>query len=130
MNDALGGLTILVVEDEPETLELVAMVLKSCGAEVVSAANAEAALDLLSEVQPDVVVSDLNLPGADGCELVRQVRERHGRALPAIALSASSSLGDARRALEAGFDVHVAKPVTADELVEAVRALSGSLPSC
>lgn len=130
MNDALRGLTILVVEDEPETLELVAMVLRASGANVVHAASAEAALDLLLEARPDVLVSDLNLPGADGCALVRRVRELHGRAVPAVALSASASLGDAKRALESGFDVHVAKPVTSEELVEAVRAVSASLPGC
>lgn len=130
MNDALAGLTIMVIEDEPETLELVSMVLENHGASVITAANAEAAIDLLASVKPDVVVSDLNLPGADGCEVVRRVRESHGATLPAIALSASSTLGDAKRALEAGFDVHVSKPVSSDELIEAVRAVSGSLPSC
>jgi CheY-like chemotaxis protein len=128
-SDALGGLTILVVEDEPETLDLVSMILRDSGADVRSAANAEAAMDSLEATTPHVMVSDLNLPGADGCELVRRVRERFGRTLPAIALSASKSLGDAKRALEAGFDVHVAKPVSAGELVAAVRAVSGSLPA-
>ena len=127
-SDALGGLTILVVEDEPETLELVSMILRDSGANVRSAANAEAAMDSLEAAKPHVMVSDLNLPGADGCDLVRRVRERFGKSVPAIALSASKSLGDAKRALDAGFDVHVAKPVSSDELVEAVRALSGSLP--
>lgn len=126
-SDSLGGLTILVVEDEPETLELVSMILRDSGAEVVTAANAEAAMALLEAGSPHVMVSDLNLPGADGCDLVRGLRERLGTKVPAIALSASKSLGDAKRALEAGFDVHVAKPISAGELVEAVRALSGSL---
>ena len=130
MNDALGGLTILDVEDEPETLELVSMVLRRVGANVLSAANAEAAMDVLDREHPQVLVSDLNLPGADGCDLVRRVRTIPGPRVPAIALSASSTLADAKRALEAGFDVHVAKPVTADELVEAVRAVSGSLRGC
>ena len=67
------------------------------------------------------------MPGADGCDLVRMVRERFGKKLPAIALSASKSIADAKRALEAGFDVHVAKPISSDELVEAVRALGGPL---
>lgn len=124
-SDALGGLTILVVEDEPETLELVSMILRDCGAHVVSAANAEAAMDVLEAARPHVMISDLNLPGADGCDLVRRVRETFGKKVPAIALSASKSFGDAKRALEAGFDVHVAKPVSTHELVEAVRAVSG-----
>lgn len=126
-SDALGGLTILVVEDEPETLELVSMILRDSGADVVSAANAEAAMTILETSPPHVMVSDLNLPGADGCALVRQMREQLGTKVPAIALSASKSFGDAKRALEAGFDVHVAKPISSDELVQAVRALGGSL---
>ena len=123
-SDALGGLTILVVEDEPETLELVSLILSDHGAEVRSAANAEAAMDVLESARPHVMVSDLNLPGEDGCDLVRRVRERFGRTVPAIALSASKSIGEAKRALEAGFDVHVAKPVSSDELIDAVRAVS------
>ena len=126
-SDALGGLTILVVEDEPETLELVSMILRDYGADVRSAANAEAAMDSLEAETPHVMVSDLNLPGADGCELVRRVRERFGKKVPAIALSASKSLSDAKRALDAGFDVHVEKPVSMDELIDAVRALGGPL---
>ena len=126
-SDALGGLTILVVEDEPETLELVSLLLRDSGAHVHTASNAEAAMDLLETTKIHVMVSDLNLPGADGCDLVRRVRQTFGKKVPAIALSASKSLGDAKRALEAGFDVHVAKPISSEELVEAVRALSGPL---
>jgi DNA-binding response OmpR family regulator len=125
-SDALGGLTILVVEDEPETLELVSMILRDAGADVHTASNAEAAMAVLETMTPHVVVSDLNLPGADGCDLVRMVRQRFGKKVPTIALSASKSLGDAKRALEAGFDVHVAKPVSTEELVAAVRAVSSS----
>ena len=126
-SDALGGLTILIVEDEPETLELVSMILRDSGADVLTASNAEAAMAALERKTPHVVVSDLNLPGADGCDLVRMVRERFGKKVPAIALSASKSMGDAKRALEAGFDVHVAKPVSTEELIDAVRALGGAL---
>lgn len=126
-SDALGGLTILVVEDEPETLELVSLILRDYGADVRTASNAETAMDLLETTNLHVMVSDLNLPGADGCDLVRRVRETFGKKLPAIALSASKSADDAKRALDAGFDVHVAKPISCDELVEAVRALSGPL---
>jgi diguanylate cyclase len=126
-SDALGGLTILVVEDEPETLELVSMILADAGADVVSASNAESAMTLLESARMHVMVSDLNLPGADGCDLVRRVRERYGKKVPAIALSASKSLSDAKRALDAGFDVHVAKPVSSEELVAAVRALAGPI---
>ena len=84
-------------------------------------------MESLAAATPHVMVSDLNLPGADGCELVRRVREEFGKKLPAIALSASKSIGDAKRALDAGFDVHVSKPISTEELIEAVRALGGPL---
>lgn len=118
----LKGVRVLVVEDEPETLDLIALTLKSAGAEVETASGAEAALARLGPPAPDVVVSDLQMPGLDGYALMRRLQELPDPPV-AIALSASASLDDARRALEAGFRVHVAKPVAMLDLVEAIRAL-------
>lgn len=124
----LSGLRLLVVEDEPETLELVTFFLERAGADVRAAACAEAALALIERMDmPHVVVSDLQMPGIGGDELVKLLRERatsSGVTLRAIALSASASPTDAARALTAGFDVHLAKPVGSDDLVEAVLALA------
>jgi len=120
--DELAGVRILVVEDEPETLELVSLTLRSAGADVVEANGAEMALAKLDGHAPHVVLSDLQMPGLDGYELMRILRKRSTPAV-AVALSASASLEDARRALEAGFSVHVAKPIAMTDLVETVRAV-------
>ena len=120
--DELAGVRILVVEDEPETLELVALTLRAAGAEVLEANGAETALAELDAHAPQVVLSDLQMPGLDGYELMRLLKRRSTPPI-AIALSASASLEDARRALEAGFSVHVAKPIAMTDLVETVRAL-------
>lgn len=111
-----------MVEDEPETLELVAMTLRAAGADVLEANGAEAALVELDRDAPHVVVSDLQMPGLDGYELMRILQKRSVPPV-AVALSASASLDDARRALEAGFSVHVAKPIAMTDLVETVRAV-------
>lgn len=121
----LVGVRIVVVEDEPDTRELVMEVLKRYGAEVAAFASAEAALAAIEGgFRPDILVSDLSLPQVDGWEMIRRVRATaHGRTLPALALSASASLQDAGRALDSGFDVHLAKPVSGDELVAAVLSV-------
>lgn len=121
--DELSGLRVLVVDDEPETLELVALTLRSAGAEVVEASGAEMALRELDMRVPDVVLSDLQMPGLDGFELMRLLRDRPAAPV-AVALSASASLDDAQRALAAGFAVHVAKPIAMVDLVDAIRAVA------
>lgn len=121
--DELSGLRVLVVDDEPETLELVSLTLRSAGADVVEASGAEAALAKLEAHVPHVVLSDLQMPGLDGYELMRRLRDRPAAPV-AVALSASASLAEAQRALEAGFTVHVAKPIAMADLVETIRAVA------
>ncbi|HVH40818.1 MAG TPA: response regulator [Labilithrix sp.] len=121
--DELAGLRVLVVEDEPETLELVSLTLRTAGAEVIEANGAETALARLDSHAPHVVLSDLQMPGLDGFALVSRMRDRPVPPV-AVALSASASLEDARRALEAGFAVHVAKPIAMSDLVETIRAVA------
>jgi len=127
--DELTGLRVLVVDDEPETLELVSLALRSAGAHVVEASGAESALQKLEAHAPHVVLSDLQMPGLDGYALMRRLRDRPAPPI-AVALSASASLADAQRALEAGFAVHVAKPIAMADLVETIRAVAppASLP--
>jgi PAS domain S-box-containing protein len=120
---ALRGLRVMVVDDEEDSRELMAAILRRAGADVATASGIPTALDLFDRWQPDVVVSDLAMPGGDGCELMRMLRER-GRAFTALAVSGFTSDADTDRALAAGFDVHVAKPVDAAELVEAVHEAS------
>lgn len=120
----LAGVRVLVVEDEPDTRELVATVLERLGATVTACASAEDALASFEGSAPHIVVSDLALPRIDGWEMIRRLRAVPlGRTVPALALSANASIEDAGRALDAGFDVHLAKPVSREELVVAVLSV-------
>ena len=118
----LSNLKILVVEDDEDARDLLVTVLTQQGAKVGQAGNATDALRQLAESVPDVMVSDIGLPGEDGYELMRAIRSRGHAAvsLPAIALTAYSRREDQRLALQAGFQAHVAKPVEPAVLVAAV----------
>jgi signal transduction histidine kinase len=116
---ALRDLRILVVDDEEDARELVATILRRAGADVACASCASTALDLFSAWTPDIVVSDLAMPGGDGCDLIVQLRDRDPT-IASIAVSGFTAEHDADRALAAGFDAHMSKPVDAAELVLAV----------
>jgi PAS domain S-box-containing protein len=123
----LNGVNVLVVEDEVETRDLVATVLTACGARVTATASADEALRALPRVKPDVVVSDIGMPNGDGYELIRRLRTldpAEGGATPAAALTAAAATSDRRRALEAGFEVHVAKPFEPAHLASVVATLA------
>ena len=126
----LTGLKVLVVDDQADARDLIQRVLQDCGADVITAASAAIALALIETQRPDVLVSDIGMPDADGFELLRQVRalgpQRGGR-LPAIALTAFARSEDRIHALRAGFVVHVAKPVDPTELVATVASVAGRL---
>ena len=115
----LADLCVLIVEDEADSRELIELLLASEGARVRSAASAEQALSLLDSVAPDVVLSDIGMPGRDGYWLATEVRARRPD-IAAIALTAFSGHADIERALSAGFDHHVAKPVDPELLVNAL----------
>ncbi len=119
----LGGLRVLIVDDEPDTRELIKRVLSDCNAEVVTADSAQAALSLLPRWQPDLLLSDIGMPEMDGFELLAQVRalgQDAGGNVSAIALTAFARAEDRLRTLAAGFTDHIAKPVEPLELVAAV----------
>ena len=121
---ALAGLKILVVDDDADVLYLVRRILAEARADVTAASNAESALRNVAIVRPDIIVSDLEMPGVDGYELIRQIRRLpadNGGATPAIALSAHVLETDRAKAIAAGFTVHVAKPMRALKLIEAIR---------
>ncbi len=124
---ALRGLRVLVVDDDPDARELVAKVLEASGAAVEAATTAAAALSALMDAPPDVLVSDVRMPGEDGLSLVRKVRAlgHAPPALVAVALTGLARREDGRRALEAGFDQCLRKPFEPDELVGAVLAARG-----
>jgi CheY-like chemotaxis protein len=122
----LTGLRVLVVDDEPDTLDLLRRVLGDSQAQVAAAPSVEAALAALGAFNPHVLISDVSMPGRDGYELIRAVRLTTGpEDLPAAALTAFSRPEDAARAREAGFQMHLSKPVEPDELVKVVARLAG-----
>ena len=124
---ALQGLHVLVVDDEPETRDLLVTVLSRCGAEVRSSASAQDALDALKAWHVDVLVSDIGMPGEDGYDLIRKVRAMDpacGGRIPAVALTAYARVEDRLRALSAGFQMHVAKPVEPLELATVVASFA------
>ena len=122
----LDGLRILVVEDEPDSLEVLTMLLTVHGATVTAAASAREALDLLTEARPDILVSDIGMPGEDGYALIRKIRamsvERGGH-IPAIALTGFATPIARAAAFAAGFQAHLAKPVEPDKLVSMIKSL-------
>jgi PAS domain S-box-containing protein len=124
--DGLQGVHVLLVDDERDTREVVRELLQRHHARVTEAASADEALDLLSTARPDVIVSDIAMPGQDGYALIRRVRalpEAEGGVTPAVALTAFARVEDRTRAMLAGFQNHVAKPVDPAELVAALGAL-------
>lgn len=123
----LNGLSILVVEDEPDARDLLTHVLESYGARVTSAPNAVDGLSLLARTTFDVIVSDVGMPEMDGFQFMRELRGRdaaRGGKTPAIALTAYTRTMDRTTALIAGFQAHVPKPVDATELVAVVSSLA------
>jgi PAS domain S-box-containing protein len=129
MTVSLTGLRVVIAEDERDARELLWRVMAAHGATVIATASAPEALEAIMRERPDVLVSDIGMPGGDGYELIRQVRmlgEDVGR-LPAVALTALSRLEDRTRALLAGYQTHLAKPVDARELVVTVASLAGRL---
>jgi PAS domain S-box-containing protein len=126
----LDGLLILVVDDEEDTRQLLVQSLTFHGATVISADSAKNALAQIEEKNPDVLVSDIGMPGEDGYSLIRQVRalpDAQQRDMPAIALTAFTRAHDRMRALATGFQNHVSKPVEPDELATVIASLTGRL---
>jgi CheY-like chemotaxis protein len=125
---SLRGVRALVVDDEPDALSLARRLLEECGSLVTTAASAQAGLDALDRDGADVIVSDIGMPGVDGYEFIRRVRSRgpaKGGDVPAAALTAFARTEDRTRALMAGYQTHVAKPVEPAELIAAVASLVG-----
>jgi CheY-like chemotaxis protein/anti-sigma regulatory factor (Ser/Thr protein kinase) len=124
----LDGLKVLVIDDEEDARMIVSEVLREHGAEVYSAASAPEGLERLPSLRPDVILSDIGMPAMDGFALIRKIRSlpaELGGQTPAVALTAYARSEDAQRALTAGYQVHVAKPVEPSLLARVVANLSG-----
>lgn len=119
-------LRIVVVDDDPDTLELVTTVLEGAGMSVRAAPGATDAFSQIQAFVPDVIVSDIGMPDEDGYSLIRKVRSlasQELRSTPAIALTAFSGAENRELALKAGFDLHIVKPTDPEQLVSAIRSL-------
>jgi PAS domain S-box-containing protein len=124
----LEGLKILVVDDEIDTCEMLKAMFEHCGAQVEIANSAAKAIESIDRHVPDILVSDIGMPGDTGYELIRQIREREpkqGGKIPAVALTAFARVEDRMKVLSAGFQMHVPKPVEPAELITIVASLSG-----
>ena len=123
----LDGVHVVAVDDDADAVTLVAELLAAAGARVSTAASADAALRLMETAPPQVLVTDLGMPHVDGCQLISQVRAHHNplvRRVPAAALTAYARSEDRVKALRAGFQIHLAKPIDPTELITVVAALA------
>ncbi len=130
----LSGVHVLVVEDERDAREMLVVILRRYKAHVTGVASVKEALEAFENARPHVVVSDISLPGEDGYSLIRRIRRRHpdgGGRVPALALTAHARKEDCARALSAGFQVHMAKPIEPEQLVLKLMQLvaDGDKPS-
>ena len=125
---SLRGVRVLLVDDDQDTLQMLCIMLAGCGAEVQAASSASHALELLQWYEPHVLVSDLAMPVEDGYSLISRVREFEAdgpKRVPAVALTALVRVEDRARALSAGFNMFVPKPVEPSELLSAIESLAG-----
>jgi CheY-like chemotaxis protein len=125
----LRGVTVLVVEDDEDTREVLKVMLEMCGARVICAPSARDGLQTFRQEHPQAIVSDIAMPGEDGYWLIGEVRRRLGvppEKVPAVAVTAFSGQHPRAAALAAGFQAHLAKPIDPDELCRTVAGLVGA----
>ena len=124
----LDGLRIMVVDDEADSRDLVTAILSECGSDVNCCESAAEALVCFREWKPDLLVSDIGMPGEDGCDLIRKLRKmrsKRAKQIPAVALTAYATKEDKARALAAGFQMHVSKPIEPEVLIMSIAAALG-----
>ncbi|MBD2448952.1 response regulator [Nostoc sp. FACHB-152] len=123
---SLHGIQVLVVDDDTDTRDFVAFVVEQAGAKVITATSARQALQVLTQYQPDMLLSDIGMPEMDGYMLMQQIRalpKEQGGKIPAIALTAYAGELDEKQALKVGFQKHISKPVEPDNLIMAINKL-------
>ncbi|HWE01955.1 MAG TPA: response regulator [Tepidisphaeraceae bacterium] len=123
----LQGLKILIVDDDADGRSLLRRVLSDCGAEVSDVESTRDALETIQKLRPNILVSDIGMPLLDGYDLIKEVRSRGftPQILPAVALTAFARTEDRRRAMLAGYQIHLSKPVDPSELTAAIAMLAG-----
>ncbi|MFB2895504.1 response regulator [Aerosakkonemataceae cyanobacterium BLCC-F50] len=123
----LAGLKVLVVDDDPDSRDLVAFLLEEYGMEVIVVASALEVLKTLASAQPDILLCDIGMPDMDGYMLMRQIRSlppEQGGQIPAIALTAYAGESNQKQALKAGFQWHLAKPVEPMDVISVIVELT------
>lgn len=128
----LNGLRLVVVDDDQDTRELFTFVLESNGAEVIPVASAQQALEAIAQFQPDILISDIQMSGTDGYNLIRQVRNLgadQGGQIPAIAVTGYPKNANDIDGLLVGFQDHLCKPIDLDELIAVVASLAKRVDS-
>ncbi len=131
--DTIASWHVLVVDDEPDSLEIIRRVLHHHGATVYTAINGKQGLEMVQQVRPTFILSDLSMPGMDGWEMLHHLQENPQTAdIPVVALTAHAMQGDRERALAVGFHNYLTKPVSprtlVDDLVRLFNAPDGSRP--
>ncbi|MBN1119662.1 MAG: response regulator [Anaerolineae bacterium] len=120
---------VLVVDDEPDSIEIIEMVLGAAGATVYQAGDGKEAMNIFSRVHPTLVLSDISMPEMDGWEMLKQIKaSKNGASVPVVALTAHAMLGDRERIIGAGFAGYMSKPLAIftllDDLVECLERVS------
>ena len=127
---SLCGLKVLVVDDDTDARDVIAAILSEAGADVAAAESAAQGMDLVSRWKPDVLISDIGMPGEDGYSLIRRIRSlpaEQGGGIPAVALTAFARTQDRLKSLSAGYQMHIPKPVEPLELVTVIASVTKKL---
>jgi CheY-like chemotaxis protein len=128
-NSMLSGVKVLIVDDEPDSLALLEHLLIHFDAQVIAARNAAEGLERVQTHRPDVIVSDIGMPDMDGYEFIQEIRNLpadDGGQTPAVAFTAFNSREDQRKALSAGFQKHLSKPVDVTVLIDTIASMIGT----
>jgi two-component system, cell cycle response regulator DivK len=127
--DLLSNWDIVVIDDEPDSLEVAEIILDTFGANVVTATNGAEGLEVVREVQPRLVISDISMPVLDGWGFIHELKNDPAlNGIPAIALTAHAMVGDRERAISAGFHNYLTKPLTADTFIYDLLVLLMDIP--
>jgi CheY-like chemotaxis protein len=127
--DVLTGWTVVIVDDEPDNLEVARFLLDFYGAIVHTAANGKEGLEMIQQIKPRFVISDLSMPVLDGWGMIKQMKEDANiREIPVIALTAHAMLGDREKAIAAGFQNYITKPLNASTFIEQLIKLLIGIP--
>lgn len=128
-NNILEGWTVMVVEDDPVSMDVAIIVLENYGAHVFTAINGEQALDILESIRPDFIISDLSMPVLDGWGFIKAVKKDRTLAeIPVIALTAHAYSDDRKRAISEGFHNYLTKPFTVETFVSDLLQLLDNIP--